>query len=68
MRRRQSLRLGVGQGRADSTTFELHVLDRFGVEEEESSLPALDSCEIISTAEELQKLDEDIPENEKTTE
>jgi serine O-acetyltransferase len=43
-------------------------MKRFGVEEDESNLPALDSCEIVSTAEELQKLDEEVPEKEKTTE
>ncbi|MBT2970837.1 MAG: serine O-acetyltransferase [gamma proteobacterium symbiont of Ctena orbiculata] len=43
-------------------------LKRLGVEESDADLPALDSCEIISTAEELQKLDEEVPEKEKTTE
>jgi serine O-acetyltransferase len=42
-------------------------MKRLGLEEAES-LPALDSCEIVSTAEELQKLDEEVPEKEKTTE
>ncbi|MEW8506521.1 MAG: serine O-acetyltransferase [Candidatus Thiodiazotropha sp.] len=42
-------------------------LKRLGIEESEENLPTLDSCEIISTAEELQKLDEEDPEEEKTT-
>ncbi|MCU7947087.1 MAG: serine O-acetyltransferase, partial [Candidatus Thiodiazotropha sp. (ex Cardiolucina cf. quadrata)] len=57
----------------------IHVMDRkmesmcealkkLGVDEDQSNLPDLDSCEIISTAEELQKLDEQIPEKEKTIE
>lgn len=43
-------------------------LKRMGVEETEEELPALDSCEIISTAEELMKLDERAEEPEKTSE
>jgi serine O-acetyltransferase len=43
-------------------------LKRMGVEEGEEELPTLDSCEIISTAEELQKLDEALPEKDKTAE
>ncbi|MCU7923566.1 MAG: serine O-acetyltransferase [Candidatus Thiodiazotropha sp. (ex Dulcina madagascariensis)] len=57
----------------------IHVMDRrmesmceamksLGMEEDQSSLPTLDSCEIISTAEELQRLDEPIVEEEKTLE
>ncbi|MCU7881744.1 MAG: serine O-acetyltransferase [Candidatus Thiodiazotropha sp. (ex Lucinoma aequizonata)] len=57
----------------------IHVMDRkmesmckalkkLGVDEDQFNLPDLDSCEIISTAEELQKLDEQIPEEEKTIE
>ncbi|MCU7936583.1 MAG: serine O-acetyltransferase [Candidatus Thiodiazotropha sp. (ex Dulcina madagascariensis)] len=57
----------------------IHVMDRrmesmceamknLGMEEDQSSLPTLDSCEIISTAEELQRLDEQIVEEEKTLE
>ncbi|MCU7849029.1 MAG: serine O-acetyltransferase [Candidatus Thiodiazotropha sp. (ex Lucinoma kastoroae)] len=57
----------------------IHVMDRKmesmcealkkpGVDEDQSNLPDLDSCEIISTAEELQKLDEQISEEEKTIE
>lgn len=44
------------------------VLRRMGVEEMDEALPTLESCEIISTAEELQKLDEMRPEQEKTSE
>jgi len=43
-------------------------LQRMGVEEVDETLPALDSCEIISTSEELQKLAESRPEREKTSE
>jgi serine O-acetyltransferase len=43
-------------------------MKRLGMDEEASTLPTLDSCEIISTAEELQKLDEAVAEKEKTTE
>lgn len=41
-------------------------MKRLGLDEGES-LPTLDSCEIISTAEELEKLEEEVPEKEKTT-
>ena len=37
-------------------------LKRMGVEEEVEDLPTLDSCEIVSTAEELLKLDEEVVE------
>ncbi|MCU7844631.1 MAG: serine O-acetyltransferase [Candidatus Thiodiazotropha sp. (ex Monitilora ramsayi)] len=43
-------------------------LKRMGVEENDEELPALESCEIISTAEELQKIDEQIVQDEKTAE
>ena len=43
-------------------------LKRLGVEEVDEALPSLDSCEIISTSEELRKLDEERPEAEKTPE
>jgi serine O-acetyltransferase len=43
-------------------------LKKIGIEEDESQLPDLDSCEIISTAEELEKLDEVTTDEEKTTE
>ncbi len=43
-------------------------MKRMGIEETDGELPALDSCEIISTAEELQKLDEAVPEEDKTSE
>ncbi|MCU7853511.1 MAG: serine O-acetyltransferase [Candidatus Thiodiazotropha sp. (ex Monitilora ramsayi)] len=43
-------------------------LKRMGVEETDEDLPALDSCEIISTAEELQKIEEQITGEEKTSE
>ncbi|MCU7808085.1 MAG: serine O-acetyltransferase, partial [Candidatus Thiodiazotropha sp. (ex Semelilucina semeliformis)] len=43
-------------------------LKRMGVEETDEELPALDSCEIISTAEELQKIEEQITGEEKTSE
>jgi serine O-acetyltransferase len=43
-------------------------MKRLGMDEEVSGLPTLDSCEIISTAEELQKLDEAAVDKEKTTE
>jgi serine O-acetyltransferase len=43
-------------------------LKKIGIEEDESQLPELDSCEIISTAEELKKLDEVTAGEEKTTE
>jgi serine O-acetyltransferase len=57
----------------------MHVLDnkmqtmceamkRLGVTDENGELPSLDSCEIISTAEELQKLEEQVPDEEKTSE
>ncbi|MCU7906993.1 MAG: serine O-acetyltransferase [Candidatus Thiodiazotropha sp. (ex Epidulcina cf. delphinae)] len=57
----------------------IHVMDKrmetmceamknLGMEGDQSNLPTLDSCEIISTAEELEKLDEQIPEEEKTPE
>lgn len=42
-------------------------LKRMGVEEVEEELPPLDSCEIISTADELQKLDEQATEGDKTS-
>jgi serine O-acetyltransferase len=56
----------------------MHVMDKkmqsmcealksMGVEEVDGIMPDLDSCEIISTAEELQKLDELSPETEKTS-
>jgi serine O-acetyltransferase len=43
-------------------------MKRLGIDEDESLLPDLDSCEIISTAEELKKLDEETTGDEKTTE
>ncbi len=43
-------------------------LKRMGVEETEVELPNLDSCEIISTAEELQKLDDLTSGQDKTSE
>lgn len=43
-------------------------LKRLGVDEVEEALPPLDSCEIISTSEELRKLDEERLEAEKTPE
>ena len=43
-------------------------LKRMGVEENDEELPALESCEIISTAEELQKIEEQIVQDEKTAE
>jgi len=43
-------------------------LQRMGVEEVDEALPTLDSCEIVSTAEELQKLDELHAGQEKTSE
>jgi serine O-acetyltransferase len=43
-------------------------MKRMGLDETEEELPDLDSCEIISTAEELQKLDETVPEEDKTSE
>jgi serine O-acetyltransferase len=57
----------------------MHVMDKkmqsmceamkqMGVEETDEELPALDSCEIISTAEELQKLDEEMTEKDNTSE
>ncbi|MEJ2403760.1 MAG: serine O-acetyltransferase [Candidatus Thiodiazotropha sp.] len=57
----------------------IHVMDRkmqsmceamkkLGLEEDPSRLPDLDSCEIISTSEELKKLDEVTEEKEKTSE
>jgi serine O-acetyltransferase len=57
----------------------IHVMDRkmqsmceamkkLGLEEDLSRLPDLDSCEIISTSEELKKLDEVTEEKEKTSE
>ncbi len=41
-------------------------LKELGVEEEGYALPDLESCEIVSTAEELQKLDQEVVEEEKT--
>ena len=41
-------------------------LKNLGVEEEEGALPDLEACEIVSTAEELLKLDEEVIEEEKT--
>jgi serine O-acetyltransferase len=43
-------------------------MKRMGIEETEEEPPALDSCEIISTAEELQKLNKEQGENDKTFE
>jgi len=43
-------------------------LKRLGVEEVDESLPSLDSCEIVSTSEELRKLDEQRLETDKTSE
>ncbi|MET0066030.1 MAG: serine O-acetyltransferase [Candidatus Thiodiazotropha sp.] len=43
-------------------------MKKLGIDEDPSRLPELDSCEIISTAEELRKLDEETGEQEKTTE
>jgi serine O-acetyltransferase len=43
-------------------------MKRMGVTETENDLPTLDSCEIISTAEELEKLDEQVAEERKTSE
>ncbi len=43
-------------------------MKRMGIDETVGDLPDLDSCEIISTAEELQKLDETVPEEDKTSE
>jgi serine O-acetyltransferase len=43
-------------------------MKRMGVTDENGELPSLDSCEIISTAEELQKLDQGSPEEDKTSE
>jgi serine O-acetyltransferase len=43
-------------------------MKRLGVTDENGELPSLESCEIISTAEELQKLDPDGSEEEKTSE
>ena len=44
------------------------VMKRMGLTDENGELPPLDSCEIISTAEELQKLDHGAPEEDKTSE
>jgi len=43
-------------------------LKRMGIEETDLELPTLDSCEIISTAEELQKLDDQTSGEDKTSE
>jgi serine O-acetyltransferase len=43
-------------------------MKRMGVTETEETLPNLDSCEIISTAEELEKLEEQVAEESKTSE
>ncbi len=43
-------------------------LKRLGIDETDMELPTLDSCEIISTAEELQKLDDQTSETDKTSE
>ncbi len=43
-------------------------MKKLGIDEDPSRLPDLDSCEIISTAEELKKLDEVMEEKQKTTE
>ena len=43
-------------------------MKRMGVTDENGELPSLESCEIISTAEELQKLDQGAPEEDKTSE
>ena len=43
-------------------------MKRMGMSDENGELPSLDSCEIISTAEELQKLDQGSPEADKTAE
>ncbi|MEJ2609493.1 MAG: serine O-acetyltransferase [Candidatus Thiodiazotropha sp.] len=42
-------------------------LKKLGIDEASSNLPAIDSCEIISTAEELKKLDEITGEDGKTS-
>jgi len=44
------------------------VMKRMGAVAPEEDLPTLDSCEIISTAEELHKLDEEFAEEGKTSE
>jgi serine O-acetyltransferase len=41
------------------------MLKQMGVESDEEDLPPLDSCEIVSTAEELLKLDESVTEGEE---
>jgi serine O-acetyltransferase len=43
-------------------------MKRMGVEEVDGELPELESCEIISTAEEMKKLDEEAGGAEKTSE
>lgn len=43
-------------------------MKRMGIDEADEELPTLDSCEIISTAEELQKISQDMAEEEKTAE
>ncbi len=43
-------------------------MKKLGIDEDGTRLPDLDSCEIISTADELKKLDEVATESEKTTE
>lgn len=43
-------------------------MKKLGIDDDESRLPDLDSCEIISTADELKKLDEERVGDQKTTE
>jgi serine O-acetyltransferase len=43
-------------------------MKRMGIDEGAEDLPNIDSCEIISTAEELQKLDEELPVKDNTAE
>jgi serine O-acetyltransferase len=43
-------------------------MKRMGLDETEGEMPNLDSCEIISTAEELQKISQEMAEDEKTAE
>lgn len=43
-------------------------MKRMGIEEIEEALPTLDSCEIVSTADELKKLEEEVSDVDKTSE
>lgn len=43
-------------------------MKRMGIEEIEEELPTLDSCEIVSTADELKKLEEEASDVDKTSE